>query len=113
MRPPDRLPYAIARLSQPREIFRQRGQIVGRSRDHEVAHAGVVAAGAGAEVRHAPGKIVAALAGQARHRAVALELVEMTTGAADRALRAPGTLGDVLRCARLVEIRPRLLREIF
>src|SRR5579864_7075450 len=99
--------------SQPREIFRQRGQVLDRSRDHQVAHSGVIAAGPGAELGHAPGKIIAALTGQARHRAVALEMVEMTAGAADRAVCGPGTLSDVFRRARLAKIRPRLLREVF
>src|SRR5579864_6188942 len=70
-------------------------------------------ASAGAELGHAPGEIVAALAGETRHRAIALEMVEMTAGAADRAVCGPGTLSDVFRRARLAKIRPRLLREVF
>src|ERR1700744_3866557 len=86
--------------------------MVGWSGDHQIAHAGVIAAGAGAEVGHGPGQIVAALAGEARHRAIALETVEMTARATDRAVRGPGALCDVLGRAGLAEIRPRLLRKI-
>ncbi len=57
-------------------------------------------------------QIVPAHARQPGHRAVALEMIEMAAGAADRAIGTHGTLGDILRRSRLSEIGPRLGRKI-
>src|SRR6185437_6710998 len=54
----------------------------------------------------------AALARQPRHGAVALEMIEMAAGAADRGVGLDGATGHVLGRPRLAEIGPRLLGEI-
>src|SRR5690349_9941119 len=99
--------------SKPSEIVRERSQVVGRRRNHEIAHTGIVAADAAAEIRHRLGEVIAALAGKARHRAVALKLLPMAAGAANRTVGGLGALCDILCGARLTKIGPWLVREVF
>ena len=77
----------------PGEILRQRGDVVGRGRLHQVRHARIVAARAVAEGHHGRLQIFLPLAGKPRRGAVALEVFEVAAAAADRGGGCLGRLG--------------------
>src|ERR1700730_5249301 len=82
--------------SETRQIFRQRGEVVRRGGKHQVGHAGIVAAGPSAEVGHCFCQVLPAQARQARHRAVALKMIEMAARAAHRTVGTRGPVGNFL-----------------
>ncbi len=86
--------------------------IVLRDREHQVGHAGIVAARAGAEVHRGLVEILLRLAGETRLGAFALIIRLMTTGASERGIGAQRPRGDIGRCRRLPQIGPALLGEI-
>ena len=95
------------------QIFRQRGKVVGRCGEHQVGHAGVIAARTGAKIGNRLGQVFAALSGQSRDGAIALKLVEMAAGAPHRVLGAKRSRRNILRRPRLAQVAPRLFREKF
>ncbi len=97
---------------QSGEVGRHRLEVVLRGGGHEVRHAGIVAAGAGAEIQHGPGEIIDVLAGQTRLGALAPVAVLMAAGASDRRIGLRRACRDRGGSAGLAQIGPRLLREM-
>ena len=86
--------------------------LAGCDRIQKIRHAGIIGARAIAEVGHRLLQILALLTGEARRRAVTLELIEMASGAADRADNALSIGCHVVRRRRLLQIWPGKLGEV-
>src|SRR6266852_6010556 len=104
-------PYAKSSL-QPRQIRRERLEIVLRCGVHEVRHAGIVAAPAGAEIHHAFQNVLSILSCEARLGSFALVTGLMAARASDRGVGAQSPCRDRVERAGLAQIGPGFLREI-
>src|SRR3984957_1356199 len=94
---------------QSGDIGRQRPNNGIRYRLHEVGHARIVGARAGAKIGHGLGQVVVVLAGEPRLPAVALETFLMAAVADNRGVGALSPRRDVTGCRRLCQIGPWFL----
>src|ERR1700751_2188584 len=94
---------------QTGQVLRQCRKVVGRSGEHQIRHAGVVAAGAGAEIGNCFGQVFATLSSQSWYCAIALKMIEMAAGTTHRVFGAGSSFRNVLRRPRLAQVGPWLL----
>src|SRR5262249_35843460 len=97
---------------QPRQIRGERLEILLRGGVHEVRHAGIIAAEAGAEIHHALKDVIRTLSGETRLGAFALVSGLVAARAPDRCVGPRRPRRDRIRGTGLAQIGPGFLGKI-